>query len=308
MWIAFIPVILWSFNALCSARAARVFGAAAANRWRLVLAAGALGIWTTLGPGWPGHRGATLWLLLSGVAGLGAGDLSMMVAYRNIGPRITALMLACLAVPVTAIIEWSWLGTRLTALQIALCGGILGGVALAVAPGARIPAADRPALIRGLLHGLIAAAGQGLGVALSRAAYRAAEADGIAPHGVSAAAVRMLGGLACTLLLELARRGARRRRRVVENRDGVGIARYGMLWRDWRWLIAAALLGPILGVSAYQWALIRTPGALVQSIAALVPVAVIPLAWRWEGDSPGVHGIAGGAAACGCAVALALLG
>jgi len=306
VWIAFIPVVLWSFNALCTARAARAFGAAAANRWRLILAAGALGAWTALGPGWPAHRGATLWLLLSGAAGLGAGDVSMMVAYRNIGPRVTVLMIACLAVPVTAVIEWRWLGTRLTPLQIALCAGILGGVALAVAPGARIPAADRPALMRGLFHGLIAAAGQGLGVALSRAAYRAAEADGIAPHGVSAAAVRMLGGLACTLLLELARGGGRRR--AAENPGGVHIARYGILWRDGRWLVAAALLGPILGVSAYQWALIRTPGALVQSIVALVPVAVIPLAWRWEADRPDARGIAGGVAACGCAIALALTG
>ncbi len=304
MWIAFIPVVLWSFNALCTARAARVFGAMAANRWRLAMAAAVLGLWTTLGPGWPAHPAAGWWLLLSGVAGLGVGDLSMMVAYRNIGPRVTVLMIACLAVPVTAAIEWSWLGTRLTARQVVLCAGILGGVSLVVAPGARIPAADRRSRVAGLLHGLVAAAGQGVGVALSRVAYRMAEADGIAAHGVSAAAVRMLGGFACTLLVELALRAGRGRPPWT----AASVVRYGMLWRDWRWLVSAALLGPILGVSAYQWALIRTPGALVQSIVALVPVAVMLLTWRLEGDHPGWRGVSGGLAACGCAIALAIGG
>lgn len=263
------------------------------------MAVAVLGVWTSLSPGWPAHAGAWKWLLLSGAAGLGLGDLGMMAAYRRIGPRLTALMIACLAVPVTAAIEWVWLDTALTIHEIALCAGILCGVALVIAPGAQIPVPDRRSLLVGLLHGLLAAGGQGMGVALSRAAYRAAAADGEAAHGVSAAAVRMLGGLGFTLLAEL-----------------MGVASSGAhnslspdLRRRWRdevkWLVAAALLGPILGVSAYQWALIYAPGALVQSVVALVPVFVMLLTWRLEGDRPGWRGVVGGIIACSCAIALA---
>lgn len=299
MWIAFIPVVLWSFNALCTTQAARRFGALGANRWRLLMATAILGVWTSLGPGWPSHAGAWGWLLLSGAAGLGVGDLGMLAAYRRIGPRVTALMIACLAVPVTAAVEWVWLDTALTAREIALCGGILCGVALVIAPGARIPAPDRRSLFVGLLHGLLAAGGQGMGVALSRAAYRAAAADGEAAHGVSAAAIRMLGGLGCTLLAELM--GA-----ATAGRNSLSPLSRKRWWEEGKWLAAAALLGPILGVSAYQWALIYAPGALVQSVVALVPVFVMLLTWRLEGDRPGWRGLAGGVIACGCAIALAL--
>ncbi len=306
MWIAFIPVVLWSVGAMFTARAARQLGAAAANRWRLVIAVVVLSAWTTFGPGWPKHLGAWLRLLLSGAVGLGLGDLSMMAAYRRIGPRVTVLMITCLAVPVAAIVEWLWLGTRLTPREILLGSGILAGVLLAVAPGARIPAPDRASLLGGLMYGLFAAIGQGLGVALSRAAYGVAAADGVALHGVSAAAQRMLGGLACTLLAEWISQVG------LAVTPPVALAAEQMIpqpaptsRKALESVVVAAFCGPIVGLSAYQWALIRAPGALVQSIVSLVPVAVIPLAWRLEGDLPDRRGLGGAALACLCAALLA---
>ena len=73
------------------------------------------------------------------------------------------------------------------------------------------------------------------------------------------------------------------------------------------WLLAAALLGPIIGLVAYQQALVVTPGAVVQAIASLVPVVVIPIAWLVDGDRPGWRGILGGVVACAAAAGLALL-
>ena len=111
MWIAFIPVLLWSVGSICSTRAARVFGAIATNRGRLLIGVVLLGAWTVLGPGVPAHGAAWRWLLISGAVGLGIGDLSMFAAFRRIGMQVTILMLFCLAVPVIGLVEWLWIGT-----------------------------------------------------------------------------------------------------------------------------------------------------------------------------------------------------
>ncbi len=194
LWIAFLPVMFWAFGAVCATRAARHYGALAANRRRLLLAFFLLGAWTTFATGWPAHRGAWRRLLISGAIGLGAGDIAMMTAFRRIGARGTALALNCGAAPVAAAVEWMALGTRLSVAEMLWRAGILGGVALAVSPGARIPARDRRALWTGLVCAGGSAISLAISVVLSRAAYRAAAADGVALDGVTATAPRMVVG------------------------------------------------------------------------------------------------------------------
>ncbi len=306
MWIAFIPVVFWALGSVCSSRSAYLLGPAATNRWRLTVAVTVLGAWVLLKPGVPRHGAAWGWLLVSGAVGLGLGDLAMLAGYRRIGPRITVLLLLCLAVPVSGVTEWLWLGTRIGWREALLCGLLLCGVALAVLPGAHLPARDRRAVAAGLGWGVLAAVGQGLSTTLSRAAYAAAAADGVRIDGAASAWQRMLGGLVCTVIAERVGRvsvGEPPTERAVQALAPV--PRTGRVPAAW-WLLGSALLGPILGLSAYQRALVDLPGATLQAVVALTPVAVIPLAWWIDGDRPGWRGVLGGLLACAAAAGLTL--
>jgi drug/metabolite transporter (DMT)-like permease len=306
MGIAFIPVLLWALGSLYTARATRYFGPMATNRIRLLIASVVLGLWVTLGPGLPRHGALWGWLLLSGVLGLGLGDLAMLSGYRILGARRMVLIVLCVAVPVSGLSEWIWLGTRLTLPAVALMFVLLAGVVVAVLPGGHSPAHSRGERVRGIGFGLLAALGQGLGASLSRVAYHAAEADGIAPDGTAAALQRMLGGLACTLAAERILHlspGESPMERAAEAM-GRGDAPRLPRAKAIRAMVLAAALGPILGLSAYQRALVELPSALTQAICALTPVAVIPLARWMEGDRAGWRGIVGGVLACAAAAAL----
>jgi drug/metabolite transporter (DMT)-like permease len=283
-------------------------GVTATNRLRLIMAVSLIGLWLLCRAEIPTQATVWGWLLLSGVIGLGLGDLAMLGGYRHIGPRITVMLLLCLAVPISGISEWLWLGTPIGGRDIALSTGILIGVGMAIMPGAKIPALNRRGIFLGLLCGVAAAFGQGLGTTLSRVAYQAAADAGIAVDGVASSWQRMIGGLLCTLLAEAVLRLSIGIPPV--QMAGEALAPAGGNPRPqmaWLWLGASVVLGPLLGLSVYQWVLINQPGALVQAVTALTPVIVIPFAWWIDGDRPGWHGVVGGCLACACAILLVVL-
>ena len=79
-----------------------------------------LAVWAHLF-GHGGWRGDGLpMFVLSGMVGFGLGDLGLFAALPLLGPRLTALMVQCLAAPMAALIEWLWLGTRLDARQLSV--------------------------------------------------------------------------------------------------------------------------------------------------------------------------------------------
>jgi drug/metabolite transporter (DMT)-like permease len=122
-------------------------------------------------------------------------------------------------------------------------------------------------------------------------------AAGFPIDGMTVAYQRILAGLAFTGLWWF---WARRNR--------VGVAPEGPLpvLQAVPWILLNALSGPSLGVAAYQWALQYQPTGIVVAIAALTPLAVIPLAWWIDRERPTRRSVAGGLLAVGGAVWLAL--
>jgi len=76
--------------------------------------------------------------------------------------------------------------------------------------------------------------------------------------------------------------------------------------RAFLWLLANGLVGPVLGVGCYQWALATTPSGIVLPIAATTPLLAIPIAYWIEGERPSRRSLLGGAVAVAGAVALTL--
>jgi drug/metabolite transporter (DMT)-like permease len=276
---ALLTVVLWSLSVVCATRAARALGGGFANRWRLVAAiallAGAVAAAGTLP-----HGQAFWWLLASGAVGLGLGDLAMYRGYELVGSRLIALLTQCLAAPIAGVLEWLWLGSHPGAGEIA-CGLVaLVGVGLALGPGARPAGAHGARLAIGVAMGVLSAAGLAVAGVLTRCASASGDGSGAVLHGfdggLGAAFARNLGGAVAAfaggwlLALSVPRPATGRHERR----------------RGWWWLACTAVCGPFLGVACYQWALIEAPAATVQAILALVPVAVMPLAWWLEQDRP----------------------
>ena len=147
MLAAFLTTLFFSFSSIAANRSIRIVGIARANLVRLAIALACLGTWAHLIPllgipgiGGTGFRGPGLTLMVvSGIFGIGFGDLAIFAALPRLGSRLTVVMTQCLAAPIAALLEWVWIGTRLTVPQIAWGLVILGGVALALAPSRTAP-------------------------------------------------------------------------------------------------------------------------------------------------------------------------
>jgi drug/metabolite transporter (DMT)-like permease len=304
---ALLATVLFSLSVVFANRTTRMLGGTTANFLRLCLATVVLAAWAH-GRGCGLGGGVFGWFFLSGCIGFGLGDSALYYALPRLGPRLTALLMQCLAAPFAALVEWQWLGTTLSLTQIAAGLVILLGVAIAVAPGEHLHLSRR-ALVLGLGFGVAAALGQGLGAVVSRKAYTIVDLTGEHVDGLTAAYQRILGGMVFATPLTLwawyrsrqQPRGARATATSEATQDRAGP------WRAaWLWVVLNCLAGPTLGVGCYQWALATQPSGIVLPIVATMPIVVIPFAYWLEGDRPSRRSLVGGVLAVSGAIALAM--
>jgi len=300
---AFLTAFFFALNGTCATHSIRLLGTLRANLSRLAIGVIVLGLFAhTVGGGF--RSAGTAWFFLSGIIGLGVGDLGVYAALPLLGTRITILMVQCLSAPIAALAEWWWLGTRLSAAQMLFGGVILVGVTVAMAPGRANPPHVR-VRARGFLYGFIGACGQGLGAALlSRKAVMVASAAGESvsnvTFGLTAAYERLLAGLAFTFLWFWILRLLRRL--PGSPPSAPGRARASRLWT-----LGNGFAGPVAGVGCFQWALATTPSGVVLPIVATTPLLSIPIAFWLEGDRPSLRSIVGGVIAVAGCVVLALV-
>ena len=304
MFPAFLATVLFSLSVVFANRTTRVLGGVPANLYRLCLSTVLLAIWAhAFGKGLSG--GAFPLFFLSGCIGFGFGDLALYQALPRLGPRLTILMVHCLAAPFATLVEWLWMGTTLSPAQLVSSAVILSGVALALAPGEHLHI-PRHVLVTGIVLGLIAAIGQGGGAVVSHKAYAVARAGGQDIDGLTAAYQRILGGLVFALPPSLWILWKKRQNnRAAGNAAGFSKARFKSV-PVWLWVVLNSLAGPTVGVGCYQWALGVAPSGVVLAIVATTPLVVIPFAHLMDGERSGPRSVAGGVIAVAGAISLAL--
>jgi drug/metabolite transporter (DMT)-like permease len=268
---ALITTFSFALTAVFANRAAQMLGSVRANMWRLVVATAVLGGWAHLaGRGFGGP--ALWWFFAGGLAGFGVGGLAMFQSLPRLGSSLAMLIVQCGSAVFAAALEWGWLGTRLSGMQIACATITLLGVCVGLMPRS-LPKILPAEWGVGLAWALLSAAGQGAGAVLSRKGFAMTRAlhENIDPG--SAAYQRAVAGLlfAAVVYLIIRKRGEKTSRPS----DGA-----------WPWVLANALTGPILGVVCYQWALSSTPAGIVQPIVAASPLVTIPFAAQLENTWP----------------------
>lgn len=299
MVAAILTTIFFSLSAVCAHRSIQLVGVTRANLGRLFIALVVLGIYAhTAGSGFSG-AGRT-WFLLSGVVGMGLGDLAAFAAFPLIGSRLNVLLTQCLAVPIAMLAERAWLGTALTGLQLTWATVILAGVAVALLPSQSHPPRV-PLQAMGFVWAGLAAAGQGLGAVLSRKANELTALAGEPADGITAAYQRITGGLVITVVF-FAIRG------LLARTNTAAVPVRTPTLRDHLWIPANALCGAVIGVSCYQWSLATTPSGLVLPIVACTPLVIVPFSYWLEGERPSGRSLLGGLIAVAGVVALTLVG
>lgn len=289
MEFALITACCWAFAGFGSSRIAKYFGANLGNFLRLFLATIVLALILVGLRALYVPAGATLFAA-AGALHLGFGDIGLFGSYRRLGPRLALLLVMSLSTPLALVVESVRFGRQISSMELALGAMLMVLVGVAIAPRERkhIPAKE---LLLGVGGGVVAAIGQGLAAVLNKEAFEvAAEAGDMVPRTL-AACIRVGAGAGFVgLWLLLTRLWGHRR---PQSPDWHRPPRVG--GSPWIWLAIAVFLGPVLGMIALMQAYDSAPtGALVQCVLVTLPVAVIPVAWLFDGDVPSRRSLVAG--------------
>lgn len=284
MLASFTATLLFAFSTICGHRSARLIGGLEANFWRLCIAALLLGVYSfTFGIGLSGP--AFVWFLVSGIIGIGVGDMALFQALPRLGPRLCSLLTNCLNPFAGILIEWLWLGTTLSARQVGSIALIVTGVSLAVSPQEH-QRLNRRTLGAGLSFSVLAALGTALGAVLSRKAYAITHEAGAGIDGANAAFQRIFGGVFLAGIFVLVIK-ARHLNDPEKLRLDSALPVTRAKWQGvWHWVLLNSLAGQVFGISCMQAGLESTPTGVVLAIISLSPIAVIPLAMIFEKERP----------------------
>ena len=213
--ISLAVAVLWTATALFADQASHRIGAMSTNVFRMIFSAALLAalLWVAVGHPWPAYAdGATwLWMGLSALVGYVFGDFCLFNSYIVIGARFGQLFMT-LAPPFAALAGWAMLGESLSwkswlAMAVTLTGIAISILSRSGEEGHRHLSLKLP--VKGVLLGIGAGLGQGVGLVLSKIGmqhYAAAlPADAPAAFGwampFASTMIRSLTGTAGFLLL-----------------------------------------------------------------------------------------------------------
>lgn len=282
--ISLVVSVLWTVSALASEVGSKHLGVYVLNVWRLGLSLlfGALLLWATMGAPYPVHAGAEawLWLFLSGMVGYFFGDYCLFSCYLVIGSRFGMLFMT-LAPMFTALFAWLMLGQQLAWSALLAMVVTLSGIAITVFHREAHHGLVLALPLKGVLLGLGAALGQGVGLVMSMVGinhYRAGipaevlpQVDAVVPFAANA--IRCLAGTLCFAVC-LAWRGEMRL--MAESRHD----RKGLLA-----MLCAVFVGPFIGVGLSLVAVQYTAAGIASTLMALTPIMIL-LPSRWLFHQP----------------------
>ena len=295
MLLALLAAVLFAASAVCGQNLSRQLGGVTANACRITLACSILGLisWGFF----PGqmHSATFRWFVLSGVLGFGFGDVALYLAYPLLGARTAVLVHLCVGTLVSAVADRIILGTQLTVFELGAAALTLTGVVLA------LHKRDEPFQWNaGLYLTLFAGTSLGVGLTLSRLAQGIAQQQHLVISGPAQAFQRTLGGVVISLIALAILRSSLKGRSLVPVAARTPRLPY--------WILGAAILGPVAGVSALQIALQQVgSSAIVSAITSTAPLMLLPVSRFIDHQVPTKRAMLGSFLAVGGVAAMAYL-
>ena len=169
--ISLVVAISWTVTALFADKASHRLGSMTANVLRMGLAIVflALILWVGVGHPYPVYASgkAWFWLALSGLVGYVFGDYCLFNCYLSIGARFGQLFMT-LAPPMAAIAGWFLIGESLSWKSWLAMFVTLWGIAISILSRGGDHQVHLALPLKGVLLGLGAGVGQGVGLVLSK--------------------------------------------------------------------------------------------------------------------------------------------
>ncbi len=259
-------------TALCWAIAARLFRGSgqvftplAMNFWKGAISVALLLIitwWVT--PSQSVTTETLVWLLVSGVIGIGIGDTFFFKALTSIGDSQAVLVAETLAPIFTALLAMAWIEEWITWQQWLGVGIILFSVDMVIKSNKR--SATHIVASRGYLFGVGAAVCQAIGAVISRDILATGDID-----AANAAMYRLIGGLALVMVLIGATRTPVMPRKSASP-QGTGS-------KLWLTFLLATLLGTTAAIFLQMLAFAHAKAAVVQTLIATSAIMSLGVAW-----------------------------
>lgn len=275
--IALSVAVSWTICAMFAEVASKRMGSLALNVIRMILSLLMLAMTMACFTGMPYPLYADAdtwgWMSLSGFVGYVLGDYCLFNAYIIIGSRMGQLLMT-LAPPSAAIFGLLILGEQMSSLAIAGMFVTMLGIAISVfKTEKKSPDTGKERRGLGILFGIGAGVGQGVGLVLSSKGLQCYEAS-LALNGIADGAIVMLIPFAATFM------------RAITGLIGFSLwtALAGKCHdllkavRDCRGMafaLGATITGPFIGVSLSLMATLYTSTGIAQTIMALTPVLII---------------------------------
>ncbi len=257
---ALAAALFWSVNSIVLTEATHLVGTFAVNLGRLVFASLLLLI-TILVLGVEIHLSSMQVLLLisSGAMGLIVGDTAMLKAYKDIGPRLTMLLMA-LTPPMAALMAFIFLNETLTVLQTSGIFLTMIGIVLVIIQK-RSQGEIFHFTLKGTIAGIIAAFGQAAGLILVKQAFEI----GVINEFL-AAFIRISS--AVILLIIFGR---------FFSKTPNPIRLFASNGKALKYTFYGSILGPYLGITASLVALNYTLVGIASTLMSTVPVLMLPI-------------------------------
>ncbi|MBQ9285862.1 MAG: DMT family transporter [Bacteroidaceae bacterium] len=289
--LSIIVAFTWTLTALCAEVASKRMGQLQMNLLRMAasLVILALLLWAFTGSALPHGMNwrAMTWLLASGAMGYVFGDWCLFTTYELVGSRFGQLMMT-LAPLFSALTAWLLLDERLGLQAMAGIVVTMGGIGIVVSPthshsrrcreSSRLNASEseRPmppqaktsgsgatggVSVLAILFGIGAAAGQGVGIVLSKVGMSLCEQTPLLP--MAATMVRAVAGLVCFGAIYIAKGDRARMHAGLHDVTTMHAA------------AGAIILGPVIGVTLSLLAVQLAPAGIASTLMALTPVFIL---------------------------------
>ena len=272
--IALVVSLSWTVTALFADKASHRLGSMSANVIRLVLATFFLTLilWLGIGRPYPLYADGKTWAWLAASAFVGYlfGDWCLFNCYLSIGARFGQLFMT-LAPPMAAIAGWALLGETLTWKSILAMAVTLLGIAISILSKEAGKQVHLTLPLKGVLLGLGAGFGQGVGLVLSKVGMEH-YAQLIPPDAPSrmgtllpfaSTMIRALIGATGFLILMLLQKKTKELKAAPHDRKGLGYA------------LVMTIFGPVVGVSLSLMAVRYTSAGIASTLMALTPVFIL---------------------------------
>lgn len=247
--------VCWTISGLFFEKAGYRIGSLSVNIIRLFFATVLIGITTLFFRGSFFPFDATVhnwfWLGMSGVIGFFLGDLFLFKSYMIIGSRTAALIMS-FAPMITAILGWFLLSEKLSPRDIIAILVCLTGIIIAISN--RRMRLNISA--RGLLYAFGGAAGQAVGLILSK--------KGMGDYNpLAATQIRAIFGLICFALMITYLGRWKNILNALKDVHGMKSVSFG------------SFFGPFIGVTLSLFAIQQTKTGIASTLMALVPILII---------------------------------